>query len=61
VLPGYATAYYNSGNSRLEAGDKDGAVADFRQAAKLNPYLIPIQSALRAVTTHLGNPLSLEL
>jgi tetratricopeptide (TPR) repeat protein len=31
--------YYNGGNSRLEAGDKDGAIADYWQAAKLNPCL----------------------
>jgi tetratricopeptide (TPR) repeat protein len=36
--PNYAGAYYNRGNSRLEAGDKDGAVADYRQAVRLNPH-----------------------
>jgi tetratricopeptide (TPR) repeat protein len=37
--PKYATAYYNRGNSRRAAGDRDGAVADFQQALKLNPHL----------------------
>ena len=45
----YATAYYNRGNSRLEAGDKDGAVADYRQAARLNPSLKQATEMLQKV------------
>jgi len=45
----YATAYYNRGNARLDVGDKDGAAADYRQAAKLNPYLKQATEMLRRV------------
>jgi len=51
--PNYATAYYNRGNSRLEAGDKDGAVADYRQAAKLNASLKQATEMLQQVETKL--------
>ena len=51
--PNYATAYYNRGNSRLEAGDKDGAVSDYRQAAKLNPSLKQATEMLQQVETKL--------
>jgi tetratricopeptide (TPR) repeat protein len=45
--PKYATAYYNRGNARLDTGDKEGAAADYRQAAKLNPYLKQATEALQ--------------
>lgn len=40
-------AYYNRGNSRLEAGDKDGAAADYRQAARLSPAMKQAAEALQ--------------
>lgn len=51
--PTYATAYYNRGNSRLETGDRDGAVADYRQVAKLNPSLKQATERLQQVETKL--------
>jgi tetratricopeptide (TPR) repeat protein len=51
--PTYATAYYNRGNSRLEAGDKDGAIADYREAARLNPYLKQATEMLQKVEAKL--------
>jgi tetratricopeptide (TPR) repeat protein len=33
----YATAFYNRGNIKLDAGDKPGAIADYRQALALRP------------------------
>lgn len=45
--------YYNRGNSRLDAGDKDGAIADYRQAAKLNPAFKQANEMLQKVDTKL--------
>lgn len=45
--------YYNRGNSRLEAGERDGAVADFQQAAKLNPSLKQANEMLEQVKAKL--------
>ena len=49
LRPTYASAYYNRGNLRLDTGDKDGAVADYQQAVKLDPYLKAASEALREV------------
>jgi len=43
--------YYNRGNARLDAGDKDGAIADLRQAVKLNPALKQVTERLQEVKT----------
>ena len=53
IDPKYATAYYNRGNSRLDTGDKDGAIADYREAAKLNPSLKQATEMLQKVDTKL--------
>jgi len=40
---------YNRGNSRIETGDKDGAIADYRQAATLNPSMKQATEMLRVM------------
>jgi tetratricopeptide (TPR) repeat protein len=35
--PRYATAFYNRANAKLNAGDKPGAIADYREAVALRP------------------------
>ena len=37
IEPRYAAAFYNRANAKLDAGDKEGAIADYRQAVALRP------------------------
>jgi hypothetical protein len=39
--------FYNRGNARLEASDKSGSLADYREALKLNPNLQPAADMLK--------------
>ena len=42
----YATALYNRGIAREESGDKDGAIADYREALNLRPGMKHAAQAL---------------
>ena len=37
IDPKYATAFYNRADVKLTAGEKSGAIADYRQALTLRP------------------------
>jgi Tfp pilus assembly protein PilF len=37
IDPKYATAFFNRAGVKLNAGDKPGAIADYRQALTLRP------------------------
>ena len=37
IDPRYATAFYNRANAKLNAGDKPGAIEDYREAVTLRP------------------------
>jgi tetratricopeptide (TPR) repeat protein len=45
--PHYATAFFNRANSKLNAGDKSGAIDDYRQALQLRPSFREAADALK--------------
>ncbi|TRU19375.1 MAG: tetratricopeptide repeat protein [Microcystis aeruginosa Ma_MB_S_20031200_S102] len=49
IKPDYALAYYNRGNAKYDLGDKQGAIADYNQAAQLYSQQDNMEMYLKAL------------